>query len=640
MSWLQAHRVAGIAVQRAHSRLGVDVTGVSVDVISALGAAEVMVLWRPLPQLFGAYVNEEGGVPGVLLHNGLPRAARRQTAAHELGHHWMKHSTSADDGSTIDTVAGEEYDEIPPTDRRRAWPDQEKVAEAFATWFLMPRRVVLNALDVLNLDKPRTSTDVYRLSLLLGTSYRTTVRHMTNLKLASPAQVAAWSKIAPAQIKAELDAGLAAPASRRADVWLLDARFGGHRIKVLPGDRLVVAAGAGDGGSPGGRSGTGEGVDLAAGVLRRSRAYERWWSRLGGGASARGDSGGHPGRSAPGARMRICRVEVAAAPAGIDPRAKVTRSSSTSSRNLSGRSVSRSARPKTNDVATGVFSAPTLSQAWLTTVAGVDAASQQKLFHTVTRIARPGLETDYIRAAADRLLAAKKMPPIETVANTIFPAAMAARCSTHEALVERYRASYPTLRRFDGNKAGTYFGRMVAFPSASEGEPFDQLGKIIDRLRQQLTQNGPMSTPYQLTIEAADDAGNCVEGAATDGVASDAVEADVEAGLGAGVGAGGDGVPAAPVYALSDNQVRGFPCMSFVHFQTDGHTLHAYAHYRYEYLIEKGYGNYLGLARLPAYIAAQVSLDVGVLTISAGRAQVDASSAQVKNLPHEAPLFD
>lgn len=214
MTWLQAHRIAGIAVQRAHAQLGVDVRGVSVDVIAALGAADVMILWRALPQLFGAYVNEIGSVPGVLLHNGLPRAARRQTAAHELGHHWMKHSTSADDGSTIDTVAAEEYDEIPPPNRRRAWPDQEKLAEAFASWFLMPRRVVMNALDVLNLDKPRNAVDVYRLSLLLGTSYRTTARHMANLRLASPAQVAAWSKVAPGRIKADLDAGLAAPESR------------------------------------------------------------------------------------------------------------------------------------------------------------------------------------------------------------------------------------------------------------------------------------------------------------------------------------------------------------------------------------------------------------------------------------------
>lgn len=256
-------------------------------------------------------------------------------------------------------------------------------------------------------------------------------------------------------------------------------------------------------------------------------------------------------------------------------------------------------------------------------MAGVDAASQQKLFHTLTRVTRPGEETDYIRQAADRLLLSRRMPSIETVANTIFPAAMVSHCRSHDELVDRYRASYPTLRRFPGNGAGTYFGRMVAYPGGVEGEAFDQLGKIIDRLRQQLTQSATMSTPYQVNLETAGSA--------------DVANAD---GGNGEFGPDDAGVPAAPVYALTDNLIRGFPCMSFVHFQTDGHNLHAYAHYRYEYLIEKGYGNYLGLARLQRYIADQVALNAGVLTISTGRAQVDATSTQVRTLPHERPLFE
>lgn len=316
MTWLQAHRVAGIAVQRAHAQLNVDVGGVSVDVISALGAADVLVLWRPLPQLFGAYVNEVGSVPGVLLHNGLPRAARRQTAAHELGHHWMKHSTSVDDGSTIDTVAAEEYDEIPPAGRRRLWPDQEKVAEAFAAWFLMPRRVVMNALDVLNLNKPRSAADVYRLALLLGTSYRATVRHIVNLRLASPAQVAAWSKVAPGRIKAELDAGIAVPGSRRHDVWVLDARFGGQRIKVLPNDRLIIAVDGGGGSGSGAAD-----LGLAAGALSalgRTSAGGLAWEV---GSIEPGTVVAIPVSEGSGSDAQVW-VEVGAAPAGIDPRGR------------------------------------------------------------------------------------------------------------------------------------------------------------------------------------------------------------------------------------------------------------------------------------------------------------------------------
>jgi hypothetical protein len=44
---------------------------------------------------------------------------------------------------------------------------------------------------------------------------------------------------------------------------------------------------------------------------------------------------------------------------------------------------------------------------------------------------------------------------------------------------------------------------------------------------------------------------------------------------------------------------------------------------RYEYLIERGYGNYLGLSQLQCYVAEQVGLSVGQLTVVAVRAQVD-----------------
>jgi hypothetical protein len=240
MTWAKAHQVAHMAASKAHHTLGVDLSGVSIDVVSALGAADLIVMWRPMPQLFGAYLNEPGVAPGVLINSGLPRPARRYTCAHELGHHWMRHSTSVDDGSSIDTTLHEDIDAVPRGNRRRTWPEQEKLAEAFASWFLMPRRVVTTALDVLNLNRPRTAADVYSLSLLLGTSYRTTVRHLPNLRLATPAQANSWAKVAPGRLKATLDAGVPAPTSRRPDVWALDERFDGLRLPVRPGDRFVI----------------------------------------------------------------------------------------------------------------------------------------------------------------------------------------------------------------------------------------------------------------------------------------------------------------------------------------------------------------------------------------------------------------
>lgn len=241
LSWKDAHRVAAVAAAQAHAQLDVDPTSPRVDVQRAIRAAGIALMWQPMPRLFGAFVNEDGGSPGILVNSGLPRGARRHTAAHELGHAWLRHSTSVDDGSTIDTVVGEEIDAIPHADRRRPWPDQEKTAEAFAAWFLMPRRVVHSALKIVGSDRPRSAEDVYRLSLLLGTSYRSTLRHLPNLRLANARDCNAWARTAPATLKNRLDLGAEPPASRRYDVWRIDEAYNGAQIEVEAGDRVVIA---------------------------------------------------------------------------------------------------------------------------------------------------------------------------------------------------------------------------------------------------------------------------------------------------------------------------------------------------------------------------------------------------------------
>lgn len=240
VTWQEAHRIAHMAAAKAHSRLRVDVGGTQVDVVGAIGAAGVTLMWRPMPAIFGAYINEIDAAPGILINNGLPHGACRYTAAHELGHHWLAHTTSVDDGSTIDTVAREEFDAIPAANRQRPWPDQEKVAEAFAAWFLMPRRTVAAALAILDLTRPRTPLDVYRLSLLLGTSYRSTLRHLPNLKLAHHQNATTWANVAPGRLKGKIDSGASTPASRRPDVWLLDHGFSSTTVALQPGDRVVL----------------------------------------------------------------------------------------------------------------------------------------------------------------------------------------------------------------------------------------------------------------------------------------------------------------------------------------------------------------------------------------------------------------
>jgi Zn-dependent peptidase ImmA (M78 family) len=229
-TWLQAHQAANFAAAQAHADLGVDPATFPIDVYAAIAAADVMLMWRPLPRAFGLYLDNPGSRPGILLNNQLEPAVQRHTAGHELGHHLLGH------GSRVDV----DLDLFETT--RRGWTEPEKAAEAFAAWFLMPRRAVLAAMRALGRTDLSRPEEVYQLSLLLGTSYRSTARHLLNLRLCSREQSRSWMAVPPNRLKQRLDPGCA-PVSRAPDVWRVDRRLAGATVTVSPGDRLVVDLG-------------------------------------------------------------------------------------------------------------------------------------------------------------------------------------------------------------------------------------------------------------------------------------------------------------------------------------------------------------------------------------------------------------
>jgi Zn-dependent peptidase ImmA (M78 family) len=228
-TWAEANKVSMLAAAQAHGDYGIDTAIWPVDIYDAIYTAGVVAFWRQMPKQFGAYVNDPGSRPGVMINSGLPHAAQRQTAGHELGHHWWKHGTR------------EDGDLDPPGDRRPSWPPEEKLAESFATWFLMPRKAAVAALGRLGIKELRSPADAYLLSLLLGTPYRATVRHLPNIRLASPGRAADWIKVAPNVIKARLDQAEDAPVSRQPDVWVINPRFDGAKFTVHAGDRIVIS---------------------------------------------------------------------------------------------------------------------------------------------------------------------------------------------------------------------------------------------------------------------------------------------------------------------------------------------------------------------------------------------------------------
>jgi thymidylate synthase len=245
--------------------------------------------------------------------------------------------------------------------------------------------------------------------------------------------------------------------------------------------------------------------------------------------------------------------------------------------------------------------AASVSDAWRQAMRALFARTGRRAIHTVVSIAAPVAEQDATWSGLDGWLAQHGFNSIETVANTIFPAHLAATSRDHAHLVDRYRRMYPVLRRrFPANRAGTYFGRLVAYPSA-DGE-FDQLGAVVERIRRERTGGHAKQARYEAALQHPDD------------LTEDAT--------------------ATAIYMPGrDNSAMGFPCLSHCSFQLDseGH-VHLLAHYRSQFMVKRAYGNYVGLGRLLAYVAGGAGLWTGKLTVVAGLAQIEPPTLGLRKL--------
>jgi hypothetical protein len=201
-----------------------------VDVLAAIGDVGLMVLFRPLDGLLGAYV-PTAGTAGMLVTTERSLHIQRFTAAHELGHHLLNHRTTSLDADVGFVARGE--------------PDghnfQEIEADAFASEFLLPpwliaahvRRHQWGRADL------RRADVVYQLSLRLGVSYAATCWSLSsnNIIKQSDAQ-----KLAAVQPKASKQRAVPdfEPKTWHSDVWLLSEHDRGVQILGNPDDVLVL----------------------------------------------------------------------------------------------------------------------------------------------------------------------------------------------------------------------------------------------------------------------------------------------------------------------------------------------------------------------------------------------------------------
>jgi predicted secreted protein len=225
-TWREANTAAAVKAAEIHADFDIDLSQ-PVDVFGVVREMGLILAFAPLGAVSGVYL--PGPQAGIMLHEGHPRTRQRYSAGHELGHHVFEHAVEVDRvlEQGLLRAAGER------------WPAHEKEAEAFAAWFLMPRRLLRGGLRHLDIERPHDPYDVYALSLWLGTSYTATARQLAVTKLVDAHKADEWAQIPPANLKRAL-AGEMAPDDMRNDVWWLD---GGHHMQPVdarPGDRIVL----------------------------------------------------------------------------------------------------------------------------------------------------------------------------------------------------------------------------------------------------------------------------------------------------------------------------------------------------------------------------------------------------------------
>jgi hypothetical protein len=210
---------------------------------------------------------------------------------------------------------------------------------------------------------------------------------------------------------------------------------------------------------------------------------------------------------------------------------------------------------------------------------GVDAISPLCL--SITGFDDEGVahESPAIRAAIDKLLAAKGKRDVENVAWTIFPERYWLLAEgDRAAFFEMFREAFQRIQSFNpqNNQRGSYFQRMVDFEGGGGG--FNQLAWILDEYDR--NPSGRRSKWQATTFDPRRD-------------------------------------------MLTTAQLE-FPCLqqvSFTFSADDGLVVNAF--YATQQIVHKGYGNYLGLARLGAFMASQMHRRLERLNVFVGIAKMD-----------------
>lgn len=202
----------------------------SFDVVGAVVALGVPLLFRPLAGLWGAALLVDRDLRGILVTTKVDHHVQRFTLAHELGHLLLEHRTSID--QTVSFAGRYGADSI---------PTQEIAADAFASELLAPKLFMARSAQRHGWTRAALAEpgNVYQLSLRLGMSFQATCWALATHGALTREQAEAMQGRTVRDLKRSI-APRELITNSWADVWRLTPSDTGTLIEAGPEDLFAV----------------------------------------------------------------------------------------------------------------------------------------------------------------------------------------------------------------------------------------------------------------------------------------------------------------------------------------------------------------------------------------------------------------
>ncbi len=206
---------------------------VRIDVYSTIAKLGALLMFKPLDPLLGAFMRE-GSATGVVITSRRPVGQQRFTASHELGHLVLEHEPHADGDEILRRAPLESLD--------RGVPLQEREADAFASYFLLPQFALAKLQKQQewsqdDYDNPHT---IYQASLRFGASYSATAFAYQREKVISRNQCEKLLSVRPKALKEELVGHFSVPNWSNRDVWRLSEHDEGTLVEAGRDDLFLL----------------------------------------------------------------------------------------------------------------------------------------------------------------------------------------------------------------------------------------------------------------------------------------------------------------------------------------------------------------------------------------------------------------